>query len=285
MSHSFQQISIIGLGLMGGSLAKLIKQHHPTTSIFGVSRRQETIDKALTSGVITKGSLSIQDLPQNTELVIICSPISCIQTHLKEASDRLSKDVILTDIGSTKEQLCNLPFDLPNNHVFIGGHPMAGSQLTGIEHATADLLNGAPYILMKQETPQFTQLETFLSGLGFNVIQMTPNEHDNYVALASHIPYLMAGLTVSATNKLGPDQLQILSTLLAGGFQDTTRVASSDPNWGVDICVTNKKALKTQISNIQTQLETLSALIDTSDTETLKQYFQTIKDQRDHLLP
>jgi prephenate dehydrogenase len=283
-NNKIKKVAFIGLGLVGGSMALLIRQYFPKIKLAAIARSENTISYALNKGIIDEGSTEISQIPKDTDVVFICTPIDLINSYAKEVSKLITKDLIITDVGSVKENICKGIAGLRKTHTFIGGHPMAGSDKVGIEFATAKIMQKATYILIQQENKSFKVLREFLVSLDFKVLEMNAQEHDLYVAVASHMPYLLAHLIVKNADGYANEDEKMLKNIISSGFRDTTRVANSDPTWGKDICLGNKKNLLYYLERTKQNIQEIEALIKAEDSSNIKAYFAQNKAKRSTLL-
>lgn len=274
---------------MGGSLAFLVKKYFPDAMIYAADADQKTIDFALSQGIIQSGSTEWTNFPKNLDLIWICTPISTIEDIAFEASEYFDKATIITDIGSVKQPILNI---FRNTHSgFIAGHPMAGIEKTGIEYASVSIVEKAPYILITQISEKYAVFSKFIAQLGFDVIEMEAEAHDEAMAYASHLPYLMACLTASASAHLSEDKKEQedkeeqLQRVLGPGFRDTTRVAASSVHWGTDVCRFNKKAILEALSEVEKQIKDLKEKIITGNPIDIQKKLQGFKDARTRLIP
>lgn len=277
----FQSIAIIGLGMMGGSFAKLIREVYPESRILGVARRSESAQYAVEHHIVDEAFLSCDELPQGINLVLICTAISSVNDIYRRIANHLISPATITDIASVKEGLKLDVSTLPDRHSYILGHPMAGIEQIGIEAANASILKNARYFLISDNSPSFSRLELFLKTLSFFPVPIALGQHDSTVAAGSHIPYLMAALTTN--NALNQNQQHDVTSAIGPGFRDSTRVAKSAPEWGVDICTYNKDALLTQLSSIQTQIEILRQLIESGNSHEIQNWLTKSRDFLIHL--
>lgn len=233
-------ITIIGLGVIGGSLGLAIKQNHPRISVTGYDRRESVI-KALRKGAIDLGASSISSAVHDAEIVFLCTPVSAIIELLPTISANVKKSAIITDVGSTKMKVVTAARrHFKKNGIFIGGHPMAGSEGKGIDHADALLFQNATYVLCADSKlrKKITALTSLLHSVGARVLFLSAREHDEVAAAISHLPQLIAVAMmnmIGGKNRKNPAYLQ----LAAGGFRDITRIASSPYGMWKDILTGN----------------------------------------------
>lgn len=274
----FKKIGFIGLGLMGGSLALLIKKKQPQIKLYAIAKHQKTIDEAKKQKLIESGGTSIKSLPTDLDLVFICTPISNIPDQIKTISKHTKTPLMITDIGSTKTTIIKKTKLNNPQHCFIAGHPMAGSEKTGLSAASSDLIANATYILIPNKNPKYKQLQRLISDLGFKVLELTAETHDALVCAASHMPYLMAVAAAATAKKSIKNQTKLFWQIASSGFRDTTRVAGCAPEWGTDVLLNNKKhALKALDTSIQT-LTYIKTLIKNSDKKKLTAFLKSVQD-------
>jgi len=276
--------TIIGLGLIGGSLGLALKKFGSGEwFITGYSRRQETVKQALQQGAIDRIGIDIHGAVSDAEMVVLATPISAIPDVLIEIAPHLKAGCTVTDTSSTKEQVQNWAVSsLPPGVPFVGGHPMAGKETWGLDVAEPELFEGATYCLVPSPaaTPRAIKLVTkMVETIKANPLSISANEHDRLVAGISHLPLVLSAMLVSVTRKdLSWPQL---SKLAAGGYRDTTRLASGNPQMGRDICVTNRKALVTWIDRFLVELTRFKESIDKGSSEEIESTLISAKDGRD----
>jgi len=243
----FDKITIIGVGLIGGSIGLAAKDKRLAKTIVGVFRRESTLNRALKRGAVDKGTLDLKSGVKGADLIVIATPVSSIPRIAREAIRYADRDAVITDAGSTKRSIIKEVEGVIGSRgaaLFVGSHPMAGSEHAGVEFARKDLLEGSPCIVTKTPKTDARALKIvadFWKALGAKVTIMDPAGHDRSVALISHLPHIVAFGLAGAV----PARELVYA---AEGFKDTTRVASSDPRLWSDIFLTNKtevlKALK-----------------------------------------
>ena len=270
------KVLIYGCGLVGGSLALTLRQHHPHLTIDGVSRSQESIDFAIQNGVLDHGATSLSELSTHYDLAFIATPIETTPAHIKLVSEHIESPCVLTDVASIKQTIKDELPTLKPEHTMILGHPMAGSDRTGVEHATKDIMAGAHYILVPSPADGYWALKQLLQQCQFKILEMTAKEHDFRASIASHLPYLMACLTTDHVVQLPAETQAQVAPVLAKGFADSTRVSGSDPNWGVDICLKNAEPIQKGLAEIKERLTLLEHLIDTKNKAGLETFFNDV---------
>lgn len=239
---TFKHIGIIGLGLIGGSLAKHIRNVHPDCQISATDTDKKSLELAINDGVITAAFSSLNELPDTFDLLIVCTPIETTHFTLKELANKVKEQTIITDVASVKSEVLDGFDHIPN---IVGGHPMAGTEFTGYQASSAQIMENAPYILIPSPTnlKALTQLESFLLSLGFRTGRLDAATHDKHVATTSHLPYLAACMVAAHAKDVAPDPL-----LYGPGYSSTTRVSKSNPNWGISICKANKASILSGIA-------------------------------------
>jgi len=253
-----KRIAIIGVGLIGGSLGLALKKRNLVEEVVGIGRRQESMDKALQAGAVDRATLKLEEGVKDVDLVVMATPVGLITEMIKRTIMALSRGVIITDVGSTKEKIIQEVNNfLPEGISFVGGHPLAGSEKRGVEEARADLFENSVCVLTPGEKTSSRASETVKSlweSVGARVLIMKPEEHDFLIAATSHLPHLIATTLVNLVSDLKGEDERILS-LIAGGFKDTTRIAASPPELWRDICLSNKDNLTAMIDKFKGLLE------------------------------
>lgn len=285
--HFFERIAILGLGLIGGSLALALRNKDLAQEIIGLDRNEESLRVALERKAIHQGTTDFAAGVKNVDLLILAIPVGAMAGVLQSLIPHLKDGCIITDVGSTKSQVVKtVESILPENLYFVGGHPMAGSEKSGMEWADPNLFSGATYLFTPTEKTNLKALESLkelVTELGCQTIQMTPEEHDLAVASISHLPHLLGVSLVSLVEKLGKNN-HALFQLAAGGFRDTTRVASSHPVMWRDICLSNKEGILNTIEQFEKILEeTKLILAGDNNQEILLEKLEQAKRVRDSI--
>jgi len=267
----YDTAAVLGVGLIGGSLALGFKRSGLVNRVLGVSRR-ETIDKALELGVIDEGFVR-QEAPralEQAELVILAGPVSVIIEQLGKIGPSLQHGATVTDVGSTKRAIVKASGNLPSSVYFVGGHPMAGAETTGVESADPFLFQNAVYVICpagernREAARKYSEL---VSALGTRVLVMSPSNHDRIAATISHLPQIVAVGLINLAASFNKNDSNTLN-LAAGGFRDLTRIASSPFEIWRDICKTNADEIKEQIDSFIKQLKSLGKLVGTGELGT-----------------
>jgi len=271
---AFQTVAIIGVGLIGGSLGLALKQRRLAKRVIGVTRRAETLQAALSCGAIDQGSHDPAEAVSEAALVFLCAPVKTIIEQLEAIKSSLPAGCLVTDVGSTKLEICSAASELlPTSVTFIGGHPMAGSEASGVAAARADLFEQATWLLTPTGgTPgaSLDRLSSLISALGAKPLVMTPEEHDELTAAVSHIPHLLAAALVNLTTKVSEEHPEALE-IAAGGFRDMTRIALGEPGIWRDVFLSNREAVLSQLVELKEEIERLADRMRDGDAEGLQQ--------------
>ncbi|MBI4484024.1 MAG: prephenate dehydrogenase [Acidobacteria bacterium] len=248
------QITIVGVGLIGGSLGLALKAAHPGWRILGVGRHQDSLEKAVQRGAIDGYALEVSQGIAESDLVFLATPIREIIRLLKGIGGFLKPGSLVTDVGSTKRVICETAREfLPLEVRFVGGHPLAGREIAGIEHARADLFHGCAYALCPERTSE-SQLEEIVRDIGAEPVLLEAHRHDEIVAYSSHLPQFIS----TALGRLLHGELSAPARKLAGtGLKDMVRLAGSPYEIWQDILDTNRDNILKALQNYQEVLEEL----------------------------
>ena len=278
--------TIIGLGLIGGSIGLALRQGKKSKwEIVGYGRRQETVARALSLGAIERGETNLEDAVERAELVIIATPVLTVKQILSRMAPHLASGCIVTDTGSTKVQVMKWADEiLPPTVDFIGGHPMAGRESYGIQAAEAELFGKCTYCLTPSAKASAESIDTVIRmtrKLGAVPLFIDAQEHDNLVAGISHLPMLLSAALVSLTTK-SPSWSK-MSKLASSGYHDLTRLASGNPEINSHICLTNQEAIVDWIDRFSQELERYRQLVINGDKR-LEQALAEANDARQEWL-
>jgi len=285
---SVLRITIIGVGMIGGSLGLALKRARlGEFEITGVDSDQGGLAAAVEFGAVDKAAASPAAGVGAADVVFFCTPVLQIPHLVKEIGPGLKSGAIITDVGSTKGFLRReIAALLPPGICYIGGHPMTGREKSGITAADGTLFDDKMYILTPDDDapPASVELLRQLVGLtGARVTVMDVEHHDRSAAVISHIPHIAAAALVNLLARY-PGEEQSLLNLAGGGFCDTTRIASSNADMWADICLTNSAAIGQGLDQFQTILDELNQLIRLGDRAALHTFFQTAKVRRDSVI-
>lgn len=278
-------IGFIGLGLIGGSIAKTIRKNHKDYHILAYDPDCETLASALGSKIIDAVCEENDTRFGTCDYIFLCAPVEYNLTYLKNLKSVIGPSTILTDVGSVKGTIHQAVADLHMEHCFIGGHPMAGSEKTGFSSASDRLIENAYYIITPGgEVPldKLTDFTDLITSLGAIPMVLTSEEHDFITAGVSHLPHILASALVNLVSMLDND-LEYMKTIAAGGFRDITRIASSSPVMWEQICVENNENISNVLDDYIRLLIQIRCFVDNRDTESLYQMFASSKDYRDSI--
>ncbi|WP_085523557.1 prephenate dehydrogenase [Tuberibacillus sp. Marseille-P3662] len=279
------KVLIAGLGLIGGSLAKAIRNVHPDVHLMGYDVDEDILNRAKVLGVIDETTTSLATA-KTADVIILAAPVNNILSLMTELSGYdLKDDVIITDVGSTKQNItAAAKRDFAGQYTFIGGHPMAGSHKTGVDAAQAHLFENAYYFLTPihvEDKASLDQLIELLKGTRAKFTPITPDEHDRVVGVISHFPHVAASGLVHHLMNVAETGSQNVRKLAAGGFRDITRIASSDPKMWADIVLDNQSVLLDLFEEWQQVMDRAKSMIQTGNWEQIYTYFSDAKVYRD----
>lgn len=276
-------IGFIGLGLIGGSIAKTVRRVHPDIRIIAYNRTHSVLNDAIREGVVDDACWDLTGAFSECEYIFVCVPVVTMKDFLKRLAPLIREDAIITDVGSTKGDIHATADELDLSANFIGGHPMAGSEKTGYKNATDRMIENAWYILTPGgDVPveRVSAFSEFISSLGALPLILTPEEHDYVTAAVSHVPHVISASLVNTVKELDSSE-EYMRTIAAGGFKDITRISSSSPQMWQEICLANGDNI---IRVLNAYIRTLTGFrfaIRNGDGEKLLEYFTECKDYRD----
>ena len=279
-------VVIIGIGLIGGSLARALKEQGAADRITGVARSQQTLDKALELGVVDAVEQDAGAAVENADIVVLATPVATINTLLNTITDHLPEHCIVTDAGSVKGSIVRAARDALGDRVgcFVPGHPIAGTEESGVEASFSTLYQNRRVILTplpENNADDVQVIRGMWEHCGATVVEMPVDEHDTILAATSHLPHLLAFALVDFLS--ARENQQEIFANSAGGFRDFTRIAASNPIMWRDICLANRRQLIPLLNEAQSQLATYASFLEACDGESLEQAFQRAKQARDEL--
>ena len=272
-----KRISILGVGLLGGSMGLAIKSRLKGCRVVGYGHRPATIDAALKIGALDEGYTSIAPAVAGADMIVLCTPVGLFESILEELRERVGPQTVITDVGSTKRSIVQLAMKLlPHPGQFVGSHPMAGSEKRGVEHARADLYDGGLCILTPtdQTDPAAIQkVEELWLALGMRLCRVSPQEHDRRLADVSHLPHALAAALMSIQE---PQSIP-----LAGkGFHDMTRIAGGDGVLWRDIFLDNRDNVLLGIGRLKQRLDLLSDMLENNQDQALRDWLNQVAARR-----
>ncbi|WP_456342479.1 prephenate dehydrogenase [Thermovibrio sp.] len=283
MEWEFNEICIVGLGLIGGSFALNLKLRGFPGKITAVDINPEAIEKGIELEIIDGGSLK-HSIAKSADLVVLATPVGVYEVVLEQLKPHIRENCIVSDLGSVKGELVRRCEEILEGVApFVGGHPIAGTEKSGVEHSVENLFERAKFIITPTEKtdPQAKEkVRRLWEALGSEVIEMDPYHHDRVFAAVSHLPHVVAYSIVEAIGKLSADVGENLFEFTGGGFRDFTRIAMSDPIMWRDICIANRENLLSSIKRFKEALTEVEKLIEKGDREGLKAFFQNAKEKR-----
>ena len=285
LNMKFNKVGFIGLGLIGGSIAKKMKADHPDIHIYATAHHEGTVKEAYREGLIDNDTLLPLTAFHDCDIIFLCAPVQRNLDYLSELKDIIQKDCYITDVGSTKTEIHEEVIRLGLEANFIGGHPMTGSEKTGILAADKTLLENAYYIITPTAiTPQsdVEDFREFVRSLGSIPLILDYKTHDYSTAAISHLPHMIAYSLVNLVQQIDDDN-ETMKSIAAGGFKDITRIASSSPVMWQNICASNRQQILVLMDKYTALLSRLRSYIEASDEQALLDFFQSAKDYRDSL--
>jgi len=284
------RITIIGLGLIGGSIGLALRRAGAGLEVVGFARRPEVASRALELGAVDRTEGSLISAVKDAELVLIATPAMAMKEILADIGGSLREGSIVTDTASTKAKVMDWAEEtLPPSVSFIGGHPMAGKETSGIEAADGDLFQGCTYCLIAGRGAAQEARDTvagLVRQIGANPLFIDASEHDSLVAGISHLPLLISVALIAATTK-SPSWPE-MARLAASGFRDLTRLASGDPRMSRDICLTNRDPILHWIDDYIEEMRALRCLVseggvkgDGGESEKLEEAFIRAREERE----
>ena len=278
-----ERVAIIGLGLIGGSLGLALKRAGGAEmEISGFSRKPETVSKALSLGVVDKAEAELSAAVERASMVIIATPVLTIRNILEQIAAHLPAQCIVTDTGSTKMEVMKWAQHLlPPTVDFIGGHPMTGKEISGLDGAEAELFNGCIYCLTPKSSASSEAVQSMtrvVRLVGANPLFIDPAAHDNFVAAVSHLPMLLSAALVSATAN-DPSWAE-MSRLAATGYRDLSRLALGDPEMSRDICLTNQVNIVNWMDQYIEELRKYRRLISEGGEELMEAFLRAQQARR-----
>ena len=284
----FQRIAIIGVGLLGGSIGLAVKSRRIASKVIGIGRNPERLELAMRMGAVDAVTTNLEEGCREADLIILALPVKSIIDFLEPVARAASPGALVTDVGSTKASIVDhMQRYFDKQTVFIGSHPMAGSEKSGVEHSHADLYCDAVcYITVIPSTPveAVRRLTEFWQALGSRTMIVRPERHDQLVATLSHLPHFTA-VALTKTVHETADDVNLLKSLVGNGFLGTSRIAEGHPGMWSDIAFDNQKNLCIYLDRIIDNLEEIKQLIAKNDVESLTRLLNSVRQLRQEFNP
>lgn len=278
-------VGFIGLGLIGGSIARAIRKYYPDTHILAHSRSARTTSYALQEGIIDEICGCVDERYAKCDYIFLCAPVECNASYLSVLKPFLKDGCILTDAGSTKSDIHHRVKELGLQKYFIGGHPMAGSEKTGIENAKALLLENAYYVLTPTEEAteeMINRYRSLVEKIKAIPLILSCEKHDYVTAAISHLPHIIAASLVNLIKDSDYED-ETMKKVAAGGFKDITRIASSSPEMWEQICTANSKNILSVLDDYINSLISIKFSMAEHDSRRIYELFETSRDYRNSL--
>ncbi len=281
------RLAIIGVGLIGASLALALKQVSAVGHVVGCGRNEKNLQKGLELGIIDSYTTSIAEAVKSANIVVLAIPLGAMQMAFEQIRDNVDEHTIITDAGSAKGSVVKVARAALGDKIsqFVPGHPIAGAEKSGVEAGQANLYQNRRVILTPLESTDPRAAGTIASmwqQCGATIEYLDVEHHDKVLAATSHLPHMLAYSLVNYLSNLN-DHDEIFK-YAAGGFRDFTRIASSDPVMWRDVCISNSDALEKLIEGYKAELDEVSRAIRDQDSDRLLELFSTAKSERDTLI-
>ena len=284
----FKKICIIGCGLIGSSLARAIKKNNLAEKIVSSNRSDAANKKVIELKIVDDSNSDTKKMVEGSDLVVIATPLSSYEDVISKIKNSLKNEVILTDVGSVKENIINLvEKNIPENISWIPSHPIAGTEESGPEAGFSELFQNRWCILTpskKAKEKDINLLQTFWEKVGSKVDIMEAKQHDYILSITSHIPHLIAYNIVNTSLNIQDEKESAIVKYSAGGLRDFTRIAASNPIMWRDVFIQNKKNTSKMIDKFIENLEDLKKAIENEDGKKLEQIFTKTKKIRQDIV-
>ena len=282
-----ERLAIIGVGMIGASLALALKQARAVNHVVGCGRNQLNLQKGVDLGVIDSYTASIAEAASSADVVVLATPLGAMKQVFEQIADIISEHTVITDTGSAKGSVIKIAQTVLGDKIsqFVPGHPIAGAEKSGVEAGLADLYQNRRVIITPLESTDpeaVAKIESMWQACGASIEYLGVEHHDKVLAATSHLPHMLAYGLVNYLSGLN-DHDEIFK-YAAGGFRDFTRIASSDPVMWRDVCISNGEALLTLIEGYKNELDQVSVAIRDGDQDRLLELFGKAKSERDSLI-
>ena len=280
----WEKVTLVGVGLLGGSLGLALKKKHRAKSVVGYVRRPASVAECERAGAVDVATVDLRVAIQDADLIILCTPIAQMRSLVRQFLPVVKKGAVVTDVGSVKASVVRDLESIVNGASghFVGSHPMAGAEKTGVMAARADLFDNAVCVVTptrKSNGSAVKAVEELWRAVGARLLRMSPAAHDKLVSRTSHLPHVVAAQLANFV--LGLPQPAEQAKLCANGFRDTTRVASGSPEMWRDIVLANRKNVLGALKGFTEDLRAFQLLLANGDPEGISEFFVRAKQRRD----
>jgi prephenate dehydrogenase len=280
----FKKVTLVGVGLLGGSLGLALKQRRLAVSVAGFVRRAASVKECERAGAVDLATRDLHEVVAGADLIVLCTPIAQMRALVQRMLPSIEAGAIVTDVGSVKASVVS---DLESlvtkaGAHFVGSHPMAGAEKTGVAWARADLFTDAVCVITptpNSNRAALRHVEQLWKAVGARLLRLTPDLHDELVGRSSHLPHVLAAQL--ANSVLDPTHPKQQALLCANGFRDTTRIASGSPEMWRDIALANRDNLLSALRSFEGELARFKAALKKGDSAAVSRFFQRAKRQRD----
>lgn len=278
-----ERLAIVGLGLIGGSLAAALKKRPSPVTLVAYGRDPDKLAPALASGLVDEVASNMAEAAAGADLIVVCTPVGSIAEVMQSLRGHISPGAVVTDVGSTKQSVIAAVASVYGRcpDWFVPAHPVAGKESSGFAHADAELFVGRKVALTPLDHTRKTAVQTVTrlwQSVGAEVEIMAPDRHDRILALSSHFPHLLSFAFVAGLGET--EDLDEILRFAAGGFRDFSRLAGSDAVLWRDICLANREPLLDALHRYQQQLSTLQSMLETGASEQLQELFGRAREIR-----
>jgi prephenate dehydrogenase len=280
----WKKVTLVGVGLLGGSLGLALRQRRLADSVAGYVRRTASIKACAKADAVDLATTDLREAVMGAELVILCTPIAQMGPLTEQLCPWLQAGAIVTDVGSVKTSVVRSvsPLVARAGAHFIGSHPMAGSEKTGVGAARADLFSNTVCVVTPQRESNHSAVRKVIElwkSVGSRVVRLSPEVHDEMVSRSSHLPHIIAAQLANLV--LSPENDKLLASLCANGFRDTTRIASGSPEMWRDIALANRQNLLGAIGSFERGLAGFKRALKNGDLASISHFFEQAKKRRD----
>ena len=280
----FGKMTIIGVGLLGASLAKACKERGLVGEITGYGRNRENLEKARALKIIDHCPTSLAEAVKDADLIVLCTPVTTIVPLIQSMVTEIRPGALITDVGSVKDPVVKEAEKVvPEGMFFVGSHPIAGGENSGLEASTANLYQGAKCIVTPTEKTDKKALEkinALWQAVGMQIINLSTEEHDFVFGAVSHLPHIIVYALMNTLGALKTQDNRAVTAFSGAGLKDITRIASSDPVMWRDICLSNRNHSLDLIDRFQNKLDEIRSTIEKGDGQALKEEFMAANKYR-----